>query len=360
MQIKSLEIKDYRNYKKAFVEFSPKTNIFYGDNAQGKTNLLEALYMCSMVRSHRTTIDRELINFNEEESHICLKYIRNDVEHKIDIHLKKNNKKGLALDGIPIRKSSEFIGKFNTVLFSPEDLSIIKNGPSRRRRFIDMQICQINPVYLKYLAKYNKIIEQRNSLLKQILDTSKHEETLDVLDDQLVIYGTYIISEREKYIDSLNSIIRSIHLDLTGGKENLILVYERSTDKSEFKKELLKKRNKDIRSKVTSVGPHRDDLGVFSEGIDLRIYGSQGQQRSAALSLKLSEIEILKEKNNESPVLLLDDFLSELDTKRQNALLKRIGGIQTIITCAGLDDYVKKRFKIDRLFRVENGEIIYE
>ncbi|MBQ9827920.1 MAG: DNA replication/repair protein RecF [Lachnospiraceae bacterium] len=360
MHIKSLEVKDLRNLKTSFVEFSERTNIFYGDNAQGKTNILEALYLCSMVRSHRTNTDSELINFDKSEAHICLKYVRNDVDHKIDMHLRRNGLKGLALDGVPVRKSSEFIGSLSTVFFSPEDLSIIKSGPSKRRRFMDMQICQINPVYLKYLAKYNKIIEQRNSLLKQISSENKYADTLDVLDEQLSFYGGYIIDEREKYTEDLNGIIKNIHSGLTDGKEILQLTYEKSSEKSGLLKDLLKKRDTDIRSKTTSTGPHRDDMGVWSNDIDLRRFGSQGQQRSAALSLKLSEIEMIERAKGEKPVLLLDDVLSELDTKRQDALLDRINGIQTMITCTGLDEYVKKRFKIDKLFKVENGEIFYE
>lgn len=360
MHVKSLEVKDLRNLKTALVEFSPSVNIFYGDNAQGKTNILEALYMCSMVRSHRTNTDSELINFDKPEAHICLRFEKGGVDHKIDIHLRRNNKKGLALDGIPVKKSSEFIGKFNTVFFSPEDLSIIKSGPSRRRRFLDMQICQMNPVYLKYLAKYNKITEQRNSLLKQLSFDRKYTDTLDVIDEQLAYYGGYIISEREKYTNDLNSIIKDIHYGLTDRKEELYLTYEKASEKSDLLKDLQKKRETDIRSKTTSAGPHRDDLGVFSNSIDIRRFGSQGQQRSAALSLKLSEIEMIESVKGEKPILLLDDVLSELDTKRQDALLNKIGGIQTMITCTGLDEYVRKRFKIDKLFRVENGEIFYE
>lgn len=316
MYIESLELNNYRNYEYLCMEFDPGTNILFGDNAQGKTNVLEAVYLCGTTKSHRGSKDREVIRFEQDESHIRMRVNKDGISHKIDMHLKKSKSKGIAIDGIPIRKASELFGIVNLVFFSPEDLNIIKSGPSERRRFMDLELCQLHKIYLQDLANYNKIINQRNKLLKDISFSPRLEETLDVWDMQMVSYGKKIIHLRKEFMIELNEIIREIHKNLTGGKEEIVLEYEPDVLEEEFEVQLQNAREKDLKYKMSSVGPHRDDFCVRVNGIDIRRYGSQGQQRTAALSLKLSEIYLVKNMIKENPVLLLDDVLSELDSNK--------------------------------------------
>lgn len=357
MIIKSLELKNYRNYESLSLEPSEGTNIFYGDNAQGKTNILEAVYVCATSKSHRGSRDKEMIRFGQEDAHICMKVERGNVLHKIDMHLKKNKVKGIAVDGIVIKKYSQLFGVVNVVLFSPEDLGIIKNGPGERRRFIDMELCQLNKLYMYHLMNYTKVLNQRNNLLKQIGNDDSLIDTLDIWDMQLSEYGRFLIRERRRFIENLNKIIGEIHRKLSGDKEILTIEYEPSISEDEFEEKLASKRKYDIKTKTTSAGPHRDDISFFIHGIDIRRFGSQGQQRTAALSLKLAEIELVRRVTNDKPVLLLDDVLSELDSNRQNYLLESIKDIQTMITCTGLDEFVNHRFEIDKVYFVSGGHI---
>lgn len=357
MIVESLSLKNYRNYENLNLNFSHGTNIFYGNNAQGKTNILEAVYMSGTTKSHRTNKDLELIRFSEEESHISTMVNKNGISHKIDIHLKNNKSKGVAIDGIPIKKASELFGMINFVFFSPEDLNIIKNGPSEKRRFMDIELCQLNKVYLSDLANYNKIVIQRNKLLKELFFRKDLEDTLDIWDLQLCEYGGRIIEMREAFVKRLNEIIYEIHHSLSGGKENLKISYLKSCEKEQLPDMLRANRERDLKMKTTSVGPHRDDLGFFFDEMDIRKYGSQGQQRCAALSLKLSEIEMIKSITGDTPILLLDDVLSELDKNRQNYLLNHIHDIQAMITCTGLDEFVNCRFSIDKIFKVTDGTV---
>ncbi len=236
MFIESLELKNFRNYSSLSLSFDEGTNIFYGDNAQGKTNILEAIYLCGTTKSHKGSKDREIIQFQEDESHIRMILNKNNVRHKIDMHLKKNKAKGVAIDGLPIRKASELFGIVNLVFFSPEDLNIIKNGPMERRKFMDSELCQLNKFYLLQLMNYNKVVIQRNKLLKDLPFTGSLKDTLDIWDDQMVFYGTSLIEEREKFILQINKILREIHLNLTGGKEEIQLIYEPNVKKRGFKK----------------------------------------------------------------------------------------------------------------------------
>ncbi|MBQ8804071.1 MAG: DNA replication/repair protein RecF [Tyzzerella sp.] len=360
MFVKSLKLKNFRNYDLLDLEFDSETNIFYGDNAQGKTNILESIYLTGTTKSHRGTKDRDLIRFGEEEAHIETVVEKNGVPFKIDIHLKKNSPKGIAINKIPIRKASELFGIINIVFFSPEDLNIIKNGPAERRRFIDLELAQLDKVYLSDLSNYNRIVNQRNKLLKDIYERNDLLETLDIWDLQLVQYGKKVIERRKIFIEQMNDIIGKVHEKLTGGKENLKLVYEPGTGIYDLETALFKNRERDIRMKSTSVGPHRDDICFIANEIDIRKFGSQGQQRTAALSLKLSEIELVKKVINDTPILLLDDVLSELDKHRQNYLLDSIRDVQTLITCTGLDDFVNHRFSINKILHVEQGHVVRE
>lgn len=258
---------------------------------------------------------------------------------------------------MPIRKASELFGIANVVFFSPEDLNIIKNGPSERRRFIDMELCQLNKLYVHSLVQYNKVLLQRNKLLKELFFKPEYEETLDVWDMQLVNYGKEVIRFRREFIDRLNEIIQDIHLSLSGNKEAIRISYEPYTLEDQFEQTLKKNRPQDMKQKTTLSGPHRDDISFIVNGIDIRRFGSQGQQRTAALSLKLSELELVKAVSRDNPILLLDDVLSELDSSRQNHLLSAIQDIQTMITCTGLDDFVNNRFHIDKIFKVIDGTV---
>lgn len=357
MYISSVELKNYRNYESAAIPFKNGINILFGDNAQGKTNVLESLYVCATTKSHRGSRDKELIQFGQEEAHIRMMVNKQGVDHRIDMHLKKQRGKGAAIDGIMVKKSSELLGMVHVILFSPEDLSIIKNGPGERRRFMDLELCQLDKIYMSHLGNYNKILNQRNSLLKQISFDRKLEETLDIWDQQMVKYGVEIIKIREEFIREMNEIISVIHEKLTGEKEHLVLEYEPSLEADEYEQTLRNRRSKDIKQLSTGAGPHRDDVNFLVDGMDIRRFGSQGQQRTAALSLKLAEIKLVERMIKDKPILLLDDVLSELDGSRKNYLMESISGIQTIITCTGLDEFVEGRLSIDQVYRVRDGKI---
>ena len=357
MYIQSLRLADYRNYESLSMEFSEGTNILYGNNAQGKTNILEALYLIATTKSHRGVFDRDLIRFGCSEGHVRCVIIKGGIDYQVDLHLRKARAKGIAINGQRIKKASELIGLLHIVFFSPEDLSIVKDGPAQRRRFMDMELCQLDQSYLYDLNHYNKVVEQRNKLLRQILEMPSLASTIEVWNDQLLDYGCRIINRRQQFMKDLNEIIREMHAKLSGGLENLTLQYEPSVAAENFADELhrIQEREKYIGS--TAIGPHKDDFSFLCDGIDVRRFGSQGQQRTCALSLKLSELELVKRMIGEEPVLMLDDVLSELDTNRQNYLLNSLGGIQTFITCTGLDEFVNNRFAIDRLYRIRNGEV---
>ena len=329
----------------------------FGDNAQGKTNILEAAYVSGTTKSHKGSRDKDMIRFGEDESHIRTIVEKQGKEYQLDIHLKKNRSKGIAINKVPIKKASELFGILNMVFFSPEDLNIIKNGPSERRRFLDAEICQLDKIYLSDLTRYNKILMQRNRLLKDMQHQPQLMETLPVWDMQLVEYGKRLIRRRRQFVEELSEIVTGIHRNISGKREELVLRYEPNIDAEFLEDELNRVREKDRKYAQTSVGPHRDDISFFIRGVDIRKFGSQGQQRTSALSLKLSEIELVRQTIHDTPVLLLDDVLSELDSNRQNYLLNSIHDIQTMITCTGLDEFVRNRFQIDKVFHVIDGHV---
>lgn len=358
MIIKSLELTDYRNYESLNIEFDPGTNILFGDNAQGKTNILESIFVSATTKSHKGTKDKDIISFGKEEAHIKSIVEKEGIETKIDMHLRTSKSKFIALDGLKIKKAADLLGVLNVVFFAPEDLSIIKDGPGERRRFADMELCQLDNFYLYNLTNYNKLINQRNKLLKDIYFNPGLRETLSIWDSQLISYGSKIIERRSAFAEQIGDILKEYHFKLSGGRENIEIKYEPDITIENYKKAMDESREKDISAKVTLVGPHRDDFSFIVNGIDIRKFGSQGQQRTAALALKLSEIELVKKITKDKPVLLLDDVLSELDSNRQNYLLDCINDIQTIITCTGLDDFVNGNFKINKSFKVSNGEVV--
>ena len=355
MIIKSLELENFRYYRTLCIDFDSGTNILYGDNAQGKTNILEAIFLSATTKSHKGSKDRDIINFAAEESHIRTYVVKDGLENRVDMHLRKNKSKGIAINGQKIKKAADLLGLLNVVFFSPEDLSIIKNGPAERRRFVDMELCQLDSVYLHNLNNYNKVVNQRNKLLKELYFNPGLKDTLSIWDTQLVSFGSKVIERRNVFVNQLNEILYEIHLKLSGGKEKLKIVYEPDVFVVNFEKKLEVCQERDIKFKQTSIGPHRDDFSFMVGDVDIRKFGSQGQQRTAALSLKLAELELVKKVTKDVPLLLLDDVLSELDSSRQNYLLNSIGDIQTIITCTGLEEFVNNRFEINKVFEVSNA-----
>lgn len=357
MIIKSIELCNFRNYERAQLEFHDGTNVLYGDNAQGKTNVLEAIFVGSTTKSHKGSKDLEMIKSGQSDAHLRYFVEKKGRTIKVEVHMRKGSTKGIAIDGLPIKNSNELLGITNVVFFSPEDLSIIKDGPEVRRRFMDMELCQLNKSYLFYLTQYKKILKQRNTLLKQMKDNPELKATLEIWNDQLVSNGKKIIEMREDFIKELNKIMKEKHHNLTGGKEQIEVKYQPNVSPENFGNQLFIEEERDIFQGTTTVGPHRDDIIFITDEKDLKKYGSQGQKRTAALSLKMSEIEIVEKTMGEKPILLLDDVLSELDRNRQNYLLENIKGIQTIITCTGLEEFVKNGINIDRTFEIVEGTV---
>ncbi len=361
MYIKEATLKNFRNYEDAYIEFSPKINLVLGNNAQGKTNLIEALYITSLGKSFRTSTDSEMIRFKEKNFRVMVEAVKKFEDVKVEIAVSKESK-AVKLNGKRIKKTSELLEKIYMVVFSPEDLKIVKDEPEKRRKFIDRELCQLKPVYFSNLSKYKKVLLQRNTMLKE---ERPNISLLEIWDRELSKYGAQVIKKREEFIKKINIISASIHHGITGGKEKLSLSYEsnvpvmKEMDEQEdiFMEKLKKRCEADILHRTTSVGPHRDDLKISINGIDIRKYGSQGQQRTAALSLKLAEIKLIKEETDEDCILLLDDVLSELDEQRQSFLINSLSDIQMFITSAEISQRVLDNLDIGKRFYIENGHI---
>ena len=360
MYIKNLQLLNYRNYKELSIELCKNVNVFIGDNAQGKTNILESMYYCGFAKSHRTNKDKELINWDAEKAFVSLSVGKNRLDKKIDINILKDGKKSIQVNSVKIKKIGELVGIFNVVMFSPEDLKIAKESPGIRRKFLDMEISQLNPKYYHSLVQYNKILMERNFVLRKACND---ESMLDIYDIQMAQFGAYIISQRIKYLDKLNLYGEQIHKDITSNKEHIKFNYLCSTKLDDIEgnliKSLKKNRSKDIDRRNTSVGPHRDDFSIYINDVDAKSFGSQGQQRTAVLTIKLASLRIIKEITGEYPVLLLDDVLSELDFSRKRYILSSIGSIQTVITCTGIEDLYEYLDENSKVFRVKDGKIIY-
>lgn len=357
MYIKQLRLKNFRNYKDEIISFTPKTNILCGDNAQGKTNALEAIYMFAFGRSFRAQQDRETIMLGQDYTKISVTYDDNQRENTIEIILLKDRKKQIKINGVNITKLSELLSKLLVVLFFPEELGLIKDGPFIRRRFLDAALSSARPKYYHVLGKYNKILEQRNNLIKKmrISGDSSISDTVSVWNESLAACGMELSRYRAEYIDKLCSAAKRIHHESTG--EELFISYKtRFKTKEEMLKKLESSFSHELEQGYTLYGPHRDDLIITIDEKDAKTFASQGQQRSAVLSLKLAQAEILFEETGEYPVLLLDDILSELDFKRRSFLVKKIPDKQVIITCAGVDEVFKGSNA--NIITVQNGHII--
>ena len=357
MYITEVSLQNFRNLAQLKIEPSEGINVIYGSNAQGKTNFLESLYFCAMGRSLRGKSDQQLIRFDAEESHIRMLVQRKQRYDRIDVHLKKDEKKGIAVNGLPVRKLGDLFGTLYAVIFSPEDLSLVKDGPAERRRFLDMELCQLSKVYYYDLQQYYRILKQRNNLLKEIQKKPALQETLFVWDDQLAEYGERIIAARKRFLLRLDEIAAEKLSQLTGGKDHLQTIYKPNCEAGTLAEKLQKNIDRDIYFGSTQSGPHKDDILFSIDGREVKVYGSQGQQRTTALAARLAEIDLIREETGENPVLLLDDVFSELDESRQKFLLESIGDLQAFVTCTGIEDSVKKYISKDNLFYVENGVI---
>ena len=357
MIISELTLKNFRNYKALHLEFDPNLNIFVGQNAQGKTNIAESIFFLALTRRHRTHTDRDLLSWDEKEMRVSGRIIKKNMTVPLEVSLTSKGRIAKA-NHLKENRLADYIGNLNVIMFAPEDLAIIKGAPSIRRRFMDMEIGQIRPVYLYDLMRYNKTLKERNSYLK--FDPAKIDaDFLDVLDEQLVTYGHKVIDHRSRFVESLMTISTVLHDKLSHGKEKLVVKYVQNV-KADFAAELKLARQKDLFRHQTSVGPHRDDLQFMVNDIDVSNFGSQGQQRTTALSIKLAEIDLVFQETGEYPVLLLDDVMSELDNQRQLDLLSLvIGKTQTFITTTTLDHLQHLPDKLT-VFKVSDGEIIKE
>ena len=360
MYIKDLSLLNFRNIQDTTISFGKKINILYGDNAQGKTNLLEAVYICSTGRSHKTHIEGQLVKFGYDEAHIRTFICGECSNDRIDVHVKKDNRKGMAINGLAVKKMSDFFGTLHVVMFSPEDLRLVKGGPSERRRFMDMQLSQLRPAYFYALQRAVRTLNQRNALLKEIARNPSLLPTLDMWDEQLARVGAVICENRREAVDKLAQLARSAHLSLTGGREELNLRYvSQVADAQNVYEALLERlaraRSEDLRRMTTTVGVHRDDIAITIDGREARTFASQGQQRSAVLSLKLAQLEWAGQESGEAPILMLDDVMSELDPNRRRQLIERIDRVQTFVTCTDLSDLAGA--KQGAVYRVEKGEL---
>ena len=332
MWIKEIELKNFRNYKEEKISLKNNVNILYGENAQGKTNIIESIFLCSMGKSFRTTKDKEMIKINERNCSVEVEYEKSDREGQIKIEI--GNKKNIFINGIKIKKLSELLGKINVVIFTPDDIEIIKGGPEKRRKFLDIMISQLRPNYMYILSLYQKTLEQRNNYLKQIKEEKKDENLLEIWDNKLCEYAIKIHEYREEFINKLIPKIEKIHNEITNNKEKIKIEYMTECKKKETYLNLLKQRRKlDIIKGFTTKGIHRDDFMIYVNGKQINVYGSQGQQRTAILTLKLAELNVIHDEIGEYPILLLDDFMSELDKNRRESLIKNIKNNQVIITC---------------------------
>lgn len=369
MIVKSLCLNNYRNYSNVNLQFSDNVNIFYGNNGQGKTNLIEAIYFCASGRSHRTSKDSELIKIGSQKTYVGLLSNNSVRENKIEIQIDKNEKKKIRLNEIPAKKVGELMGMLNAVIFCPEDLLLVKEGPSERRRFMDIGISQCRPSYFYDLQQYLKVLSQKNNLLREIQTKRKLTDTLEVWNMSLAEYGCRIIKYRQEFLKRVSQIAAEKHGEFTDKKELLFIDYKPSIKVNmnepmeDIKEKFLKQLNdvflKEIDKGISLIGVQRDDFDIVLDGIDLKHFGSQGQQRTAVLAMKTAELEIIKEQTNEQPILLLDDVMSELDSTRQKLLFNSLSEVQIFIT--GTDDLLFRSLNMENInfYEVESGNVLF-
>ena len=362
MKVNSLDLKNYKNIEAMHLSFCDGVNIIYGENAQGKTNILEALWLFTGLKSFRSTKDSEQIKFGENAAKIQIGFTAEALEQTARLEFAE--KKSAFLNEIKLNSAGEFSSHYPAVIFSPEHLSLVKGGPRERRNFVDNALCQIKPRFQEYLSKYKKNLVQRNALLKDYKYNSSIEIMLDIFEENLAELGSKIIFQRKKYLEALQQAASEIYYGISSGRESIALQYLCGVDASEeelkevFISSLKKSRSEDVQTLSTSVGPHRDDIDILINGISARKFGSQGQQRSVVLALKLGEASVLKQKTEEQPIALLDDVMSELDETRQDYILHHIDGWQVFITCC--DPGTILRLKQGSTFHIEKGRLLEE
>ena len=353
MWIKEIKINNFRNYNVENIKLEKNINIFYGENAQGKTNIVEAIFLCSMGKSFRAKKDSEMINLDKKEAFVEIVFEKSDRDGKIKIEL--GNRKNVYINGIKTKRLSELLGNINIVIFTPDDINILKGGPQNRRKFLDIMISQLRPNYMYNLNLYLKTLEQRNNYLRQIREEGKSEELLDIWDEKISEYAINICNYRTEFINKIKNKIKNIHNEITDNKEEIEIEYvTECKEKSEYLKLLKQRRKLDIIKGFTTKGIHRDDFVIYINKKQLDIYGSQGQHRTAVLSLKLSELNIVYDEIGEYPILLLDDFMSELDEKRRGHFLNKIDNTQVIITCTDKIDIENKK---NLIYNVKEGKV---
>ena len=354
MYIEKIKLQKFRNYEQLELDLNKNINIIYGNNAQGKTNILEAIFLSGFGKSFRTKKEKEMIKFNEQSSLVEIFYKKKDRDGKVKIEI--GNKKQISLNGIKLKKLSELLGNINIVIFTPDDINILKDGPAERRRFLDMMIGQLRPNYVYNLNMYLKTIEQRNNYLRQIREENKPENMLEIWDENLAEYGEKIYVYRNEFINKIANKINNIHKNITDAKEEIKIEYLSNCDNKENYLKLLKERRKlDIIKGFTTKGIHRDDFVIYINDKEVSTFGSQGQNRTAVLSLKLSELQVVYDEIGEYPILLLDDFMSELDEERRKNFLNNIKNTQVILT--GTDKIELSGVEYS-MFNVKEGKII--
>ena len=352
MWIKEININNFKNYKNEKIKLNKNINIFYGENAQGKTNIIEAIFLGSIGKSFRTNKEKELINFNENFCNVDIFFEKSDRDGKISISIE--NKKNILVNGIKIKKLSDLLGNINIVIFTPDDINILKGGPQNRRKFLDIMISQLRPKYLHIYNMYIKTLEERNAYLKNI-QINRNEDLLEIYDEKLAEFGFEIYKYRKEFIEKLKNKINIIHKNITNEKEEIRIEYISNCENKNDYLQLLKERKKlDIIKGYTTKGIHRDDFNIYLNGLLVNTYGSQGQHRTAVLSLKLAELQVIYDEIGENPILLLDDFMSELDESRRNNFLENIKDTQVIITCT---ENINLKNVEKSVFNVVNGEI---
>ncbi|MDO4866079.1 MAG: DNA replication/repair protein RecF [Clostridia bacterium] len=359
MIITRAQLNNYRSYISCELVPCEGVNVLLGDNGQGKTNVLEALYVCCTGRSHRTRQDRELIRWGEDFASVKVEAQRRDGSHEVEILMPALGRRRIKIAGQEISRSGELMGHVTGVLFSPEDLRTVKDGPAERRRFVDMALSQIKPAYYYALQRYARALKQRNEALKAVAAQPAFMATLDAWDEQLATAGAELMRHRRAYVEQLSRTASETHRSIADGREKLEIRYLPSVtmgdDVQSNLEALFGARENDVRRMTTTVGAHRDDVQILVEGRDVRAFGSQGQQRTAALSMRLSELDVMREQLGEWPMLMLDDVMSELDPGRRRQLVSHLKGIQTFITCTDAEDLAGA--EVGRAWRVENGEL---
>lgn len=354
MFISEIKLQNFRNYKEQSIKLNKKINVFFGDNAQGKTNILESIFLCSIGKSFRTNKEKEIIKIGENFSKVLINYEKKDRIGKIEYELCE--KKNIKVNGVKIKKLSELLGNINIVIFTPDDINILKGGPSGRRRFLDMMIGQLKPAYVYNLNMYLKYLEQRNTYLKQIKLENKPRDLLEIWNEKIIEYADKVYRYRYEYMERIKEKINEVHSSITDESEKIEIEYVSDyVNKKDFKNKLHNSEKNDINRGFTTKGIHKDDFAVKINDKLINIYGSQGQNRTAILSLKMCELQVIYDEIGEYPILLLDDFMSELDEKRRRSFLRKIENIQVIITCTQEMELEKNKYSS---YLVKRGEIV--